>query len=130
MDWLEKRKLEMHDCDDTLFSKRLRFDKREIRLLWIIPNPDPASTVEMIMAHCDLENHPPYEALSYTGGNPYSSSSAKEQPNADAIDPWEEKTMIMVNCIEFPVKRNLMEALRRFRVTHANKAIWIDSTYN
>ncbi|KAJ4297489.1 hypothetical protein N0V90_005381 [Kalmusia sp. IMI 367209] len=33
----------------------------------------------------------------------------------------------MVNDIAFPVKRNLMEALRRFRTTHAESAIWIDS---
>jgi hypothetical protein len=91
-----------------------------------MPSDNYRSTVEMVMAHCNLDRHPSYEALSYTGGNPHTSDSLKALLKG-TNDPWEEKTTVMVNGIAFPTKRNLMEALRRFRVTHAMKAIWIDS---
>lgn len=125
-DWLESQQLKIHDYNDTLFSRRLGFQKREIRLLYIMPSTDSESTIEMVMAHCNLDDHPPYEALSYTGGNPYSNVYPKTLPK-DWKDIWEEKTTVMVNDIEFGVKRNLLQALRQFRKTHAEKAIWIDS---
>ena len=125
-EWLEKQELTIYDYNETLFSRRLGFKKREIRLLYIMPSDDPKSTVEMVMAHCNLDNHPPYEALSYTGGNPYSNFKAKSS-KSEWKDPWEEKTLVMVNDIAFEVKRNLKQALRQFRKTHAGKAIWIDS---
>jgi hypothetical protein len=80
----------------------------------------------MVMAHCNLDIHPSYEALSYTGGNPYTSEGLNALTRGKN-DPWEEKTTLMVNGIAFPAKRNLMEALHRFRVTHAMKTIWIDN---
>jgi hypothetical protein len=125
-DWLEQQQLVIRDYNDTLFSKRLGFGSRELRLLYIMPSTDPNSVVEMVMAHGSLDCHPSYEALSYTGGNPYSTNPLKKLDRAEN-ELWEEKTTVLVNDIAFPVKRNLMEALRRFRVTHSRKAIWIDS---
>jgi hypothetical protein len=125
-DWLKRQRLTIHDYKETLFSRRLGFERREVRLLYIMPSAHPSSTVEMIMAHCSLDEHPSYEALSYTGGNPYSNTSSKVQQK-NLKDPWEEKFTVLVNDVEFEVKRNLMEALRQFRKTHAGKAIWIDS---
>ena len=130
-DWLPSQQLELHDFNDTLFSKRLVYDEQEIRLLYIMPSDDPTSTIEMVMAHCNLGKHPPYEALSYTGGNPFSSPPPSPNPSKKSKhhteDPWEKKTNVLVNDIPFPVKKNLMDALQRFRITHANKAMWIDS---
>ncbi|KAF2437268.1 hypothetical protein P171DRAFT_373750, partial [Karstenula rhodostoma CBS 690.94] len=125
MDWLEQKRLTLYDYNDTLFSRRLGFERREIRLLYIMPNANALSTVEMVMAHCNLDEHPPYEALSYTGGDPGSNLSSTSQK--DFKDTWEETFTVIVNDIEFKVKRNLKEALYRFRKTHAGKAIWIDS---
>ena len=128
-DWLTSQKLTLHDCNGRLYSKRLGYHQREIRLLYIMPSADPTSTVEMVMVHCSLDNHPPYKALSYTWGNPFSSPVS---PRVKAllktdVDPWDKTATVFVNDVAFTVKRNLIDAIHRFRATHAKKAIWVDS---
>ncbi|KAF2705092.1 hypothetical protein K504DRAFT_506561 [Pleomassaria siparia CBS 279.74] len=91
-----------------------------------MPSADPQSTIEMVMSYRNLDEHPPYQALSYTGGNPFTSDYSEKLPK-DTNDPWEEQTIVTVNGMAFPAKRNLMQALRRFHITHVMQSIWIDS---
>ncbi|KAF2191659.1 hypothetical protein K469DRAFT_718680 [Zopfia rhizophila CBS 207.26] len=125
--FFKEYRLTIHDNASSVFSKRLVSKEREIRLLFIIPNDSPSSAVELLMAHCSLDEAPPYLALSYTGGNPYPSDQWKRKKLENVKNPYLQMTNVLVNGIEFPVKRNLLEALYRFRKTHAMKPFWIDS---
>jgi hypothetical protein len=110
-----------------LYTKRLRPVAREIRLLFILPTEDDRSPIELLMVHCLLEAAPPYLALSYTGGHPFASSKSHEHKK-DCDDEWyDAKHSVLVNGITLDVKKNLYQALRKFRKSHASIPVWIDS---
>jgi hypothetical protein len=93
------------------YSKRLGLRTGEIRLLFIVPNADPNSQVELLMVHCLLDEAPPYQALSYTGGYPFPHSHRDVEEEERS---YQVTKIVIVYGIEFPVKLNLYEALLRF----------------
>jgi hypothetical protein len=96
-----------------LYSKRLRLRTGEMRLLFLVPNADPNSQIELLMVLCLLDEAPPYQALSYTGGYPFPHSHR---------DVEEEERFYRVTKIVL-VKLNLYQALLRFRRTHPSVAL-------
>ncbi|KAL8939165.1 MAG: hypothetical protein Q9211_002859 [Gyalolechia sp. 1 TL-2023] len=117
----------IEDRSKRLFTKRLSFDSKEIRLLFIVPNANSTGKMELLMANCDIGKAPSYLALSYTGGNPYMANQWTTPTKNTDFDRYLKATKVLVNGVEFAIKRNLLEALIRFRHTHSQKVFWIDS---
>jgi Heterokaryon incompatibility protein (HET) len=107
-----------------LYSKRLGLRTGEIRLLFIVPNADLNSQIELLMFRRLLDEAPPYQALSYTGGYPFPHSHHDVEEEERS---YQLTKIVLVNGIEFPVKLNQYQALLRFRRTHPSVALWIDS---
>ena len=81
---------------------------REFRLLLLAPG-DEAESIDSVLIHASLDNHPPYESLSYAWGNP------------NATYP------INVNGCTFLVTTNLKAALERLRHADDERYLWIDA---
>lgn len=81
---------------------------QEIRLLLLAPG-DEAESIDCVLIHAVLNDHPPYEALSYAWGN------------AKVAHP------INVNGCTFLVTTNLEAALKRLRHPDDERYLWVDA---
>ena len=81
---------------------------REFRLLLLAPG-DEAESIDSVLVHASLDNHPPYESLSYAWGN------------AKATYP------INVSGCTFMATMNLKAALKRLRYTDDERYLWVDA---
>jgi hypothetical protein len=86
----------------------LREDKREIRLLQLLPSSEPDEPIACSFRTVELDNAPPYRALSYVWGD----ASITE--------------VIVVNDMPYPVTANLFVALNNLRTFCFRTPIWID----
>jgi hypothetical protein len=81
-----------------------------IRLLRLAPG-DELATIKISLLYTNLDQHPPYEALSYTWGDP--------------------KDTTLISCDEdgatLAVTRNCSAALRRLRSQANERTLWIDA---
>src|SRR4051812_31452247 len=82
--------------------------EREIRLLVLQPGSYQDEHIECQLLIRDLENLPPYEALSHTWGEVVSHD-------------------IFVNGKRVKIRRNIYNALRCLRLRDADRILWIDT---
>lgn len=80
----------------------------EFRLLLLAPG-DEAESIDAVLIHASLDNHPPYESLSYAWGNPSATSP------------------VNVNGCTFLATTNLKAALKRLRHADDERYLWIDA---
>ena len=81
---------------------------REFRLL-LLASGDENESIDGAILHVSLDDHPSYEALSYTWGNTVS------------LHP------INVDGCTFMVTRNLLAALKRLRLPDQDRYLWVDA---
>ena len=81
---------------------------REFRL-FLLASGDENESIDGAILHVSLDDHPSYEALSYTWGNGVS------------LHP------INVDGCTFMVTRNLLAALKRLRLPHQDRYLWVDA---
>ncbi len=81
---------------------------REFRL-FILTSGDEDESIDGAILHVSLDDHPSYEALSYTWGN------------KDSLHP------INVDGCTFMVTRNLLAALKRLRLPDQDRYLWVDA---
>ena len=81
---------------------------REFRL-FILASGDEDESIDGAILHVSLDDHPSYEALSYTWGN------------KDSLQP------INVDGCTFMVTRNLLAALKRLRLPDQHRFLWVDA---
>ena len=81
---------------------------REFRL-FLLASGDENESIDGAILHVSLDDHPSYEALSYTWGN------------AVSLHP------INVDGCTFMVTRNLLAALKRLRLPDQDRYLWIDA---
>ncbi|KAM0800502.1 heterokaryon incompatibility protein-domain-containing protein, partial [Usnea florida] len=81
---------------------------REFRL-FLLASGDENESIDGAILHASLDDHPPYEALSYTWDNRVS------------LHP------INVDGCTFMVTRNLLAALRRLRLPDQDRYLWVDA---
>jgi hypothetical protein len=88
--------------------KPLRLPQSQIRLATIIPGfwDDP---IKLYVVHVNLSDEIPYEALSYTWGDP------------------SVTVPIFINGYTFQVTTNLASALRHLRDKRQDRALWVDA---
>jgi Heterokaryon incompatibility protein (HET) len=98
---------------------RLSPERREIRLLTILPSKYIADQVCCTIRRVSLEASPQYDALSYTWGD----SGAFSRPTESSLEPCE----ITLEGKPFPVTSNLNEALRFFREATQPRDLWVDA---
>ena len=94
-------------CDDAVYDM-LSQETREIRIVTLVPSPDPSLPIRCQLWKVSLDNPPWYLALSYAWGDP-------------AIT-----TPISLDDREIQVTTNLEAALRHMRVD-CNLNLWIDA---
>ncbi|KAI0902984.1 heterokaryon incompatibility protein-domain-containing protein [Ustulina deusta] len=109
---------------------------RHIRLLWILPESNQGKEIHCSLQVVDLDNHPPFDCLSYTWINPLGLPSSSQEYQDEIREPLSEE--ILCNGDSFKVSRNLLQCLQFFRqkgfyvrsadVTASSSArpIWID----
>jgi hypothetical protein len=87
----------------------LNHEAREFRLLKLLPYSSFEDDVYCEVFHSSLDNHPPYEALSYVWGNPSNLSE--------------------IRCNKAPclVTKNLAAALRYLRRKDGERTMWVDA---
>jgi hypothetical protein len=83
--------------------------KHEIRLLELLPSPDFHSEIHCRIFHSSLDNHPPYEALSYVWGDSKATTS------------------IQAHGRPHQVTTNLELALRYLQLPEERRVLWIDA---
>ena len=81
---------------------------REFRL-FLLASGDQNESIDGAILHVSLDDHPSYEALSYTWGNRVS------------LHP------INVDGCTFMVTRNLLTALKRLRLPDQDRYLWVDA---
>ena len=81
---------------------------REFRL-FLLASGDENESIDGAILHASFDDHPPYEALSYTWGNKVS------------LHP------INVDGCTFMVTRNLLAALKRLRLPDQDRYLWVDA---
>ena len=81
---------------------------REFRL-FLLASGDENESIDGAILHASVDDHPPYEALSYTWGNGVS------------LHP------INVDGCTFMVTRNLLAALKRLRLPDQDRYLWVDA---
>ena len=81
---------------------------REFRL-FLLASGDENESIDGAILHVSLDDHPSYEALSYTWGNRVS------------LHP------INVDGCTFMVTRNLLAALKRLRLPDQDRYLWVDA---
>ena len=81
---------------------------REFRL-FLLASGDENESIDGAILHVSLDDHPPYEALSYTWGNRVS------------LHP------INLDGCTFMVTRNLLAALKRLRLPDQDRYLWVDA---
>ena len=81
---------------------------REFRL-FLLASGDENESIDGAILHVSLDDHPSYEALSYTWGNGVS------------LHP------INVDGCTFMVTRNLLAALKRLRLPDQDRYLWVDA---
>lgn len=126
-EWLGKQRLILKDDDGKLYSKRLTARTREIRLLFILPDKDKESEIELLLAHGSLDDPLAYLALSYTHGNPLPDDSRKNYKSTFEENLYHKKKNVFINGIEYPITLNLFHALRRFRTMQPKRPLWVDA---
>ena len=82
--------------------------RRQIRLVTLLPNPDPDDIIECVLSTVVL-GEKPYEALSYVWGDE------------------SRKTRIQLDDERFMVTLNLEAALHYLRYPHNPRVLWIDA---
>src|SRR5271170_2412568 len=87
----------------------LNHKAREFRLLKLLPYSSFEDDVCCEIFHSSLDDHPPYEALSYVWGDP--SITGQIQCNGAAC----------------PVTTNLATALRYLRLRDRERIMWVDA---
>jgi hypothetical protein len=100
-----------HGADDMFIHEKLSQGQssRQFRLLRILPAGNLADDIRCEIFHSSLDDHPVYEALSYTWGDP------------DVTLP------ICVANKRYDVTTNLECALRYIRLPDCDRIIWIDA---
>ncbi|CAJ2510846.1 Uu.00g064710.m01.CDS01 [Anthostomella pinea] len=91
------------------FHKPLAPSKEEFRILHLLPSADLDATIQGVMEHVSFNHHPPYEAVSYTWGDPRNTST------------------ITIDGLEFSVTSNLVVLLRHLRKPNVSRALWVDA---
>lgn len=95
----------------NLVFPNLNEDRAEIRILEVQPG-SPGSNIECKFNVATLDNlESPYETLSYTWG---------DENEATKVSVWLDGTPV-------PVARNLFDALKRLRMTHEPRYLWVDA---
>jgi hypothetical protein len=84
---------------------------RNIRHLRLKPG-DESSSIRVSILHTKLDQHPLYEALSYTWGDPRETTPLRCNEDGDTIS----------------ITRNCEAALRRLRKRDEERILWIDTT--
>ena len=93
----------------------------EIRLLTLLPGSGD-SAIECTVDHALLEPPPPYEALSYTWGNPW--SNARDVPSNIDVHSIHS---VRLNGKPTNIGYNLHAALLRLRYPDKKRALWVDA---
>ena len=95
----------------TSFTYSCLRDPRSIRLLTLIPGS--GSQLQCYLTEVSLDSDPDYEALSYTWATEDGDRSASQ--------------LIFVNNHSLLITRNCEAALRRFRLPHEKRVVWVDA---
>ncbi|KAH7074721.1 heterokaryon incompatibility protein-domain-containing protein, partial [Paraphoma chrysanthemicola] len=94
---------------NTFQYQPLHRDIEEIRILLVQPAWSPDAQIQCEIRHASLFSNPQFEALSYTWGG--------EQ----------NQQLITLAGQPFPVRENLLAALKRLRRSMTARAVWIDA---
>jgi hypothetical protein len=116
--WLSRR----HEINRDLYEDRpLSAVTRAFRLLLLEEGPVNAK-ITARLEDWSLDNHPAYQALSYTWGNTTYKDDAGQVQNQN-----QEERGIRIDGQRFVVAKNLHEALLCLRVAHQPRYLWIDA---
>jgi hypothetical protein len=88
-----------------------KLEGREIRLLYLCASPDSQRQLECYCRSFDLDDAPPFEALSYVWGD----------------DDPSTKTSILFNDKVTQVGESLSDALTRLRLPDSTRILWADA---
>lgn len=94
--------------------------KNEIRLLRLAPSSDIGSVISGTLHHVPIDQHSPYEALSYTWTDDRVDDAEYDSDN-------DQDHFILLDGHYFSVARNLFVALRQLRLPSKERLFWVDA---
>ncbi|KAI1146195.1 heterokaryon incompatibility protein-domain-containing protein [Nemania diffusa] len=110
---------------------------RHIRLLWVLPKLDGNKVIHCSLEVADLDNHPPFDCLSYTWINPLGLPESSPEFQEEKRNPLGEQ--IVCDGKTLPASRNLLQCLQFFQQkglyvrsadgppSSSARPIWIDA---
>jgi len=94
--------------EHSQYTQYTQLEEGQIRLLALRQGSNQDEPIECELSSCELDNAPPYEALSYFWG-----TSQKTQ-------------VISLHGSTFRVREDLYDALRRLRQRQTSRILWVD----